>query len=68
MITELGVAEKQTTAKHAPLPFTSACKTEDAHVGQQGQQTRGEEIEAADGGLLIVPPELQDWTFLTAQV
>jgi hypothetical protein len=44
------------------------CKTEDAHVGQQGQQTRGEEIEAADGGLLIVPPELQDWTFLTAQV
>jgi hypothetical protein len=57
MITELGVAEKQTTAKHASLLSASACKTEDAHVGQQGQQTRGEEIEAVDegDGLLPVP-------------
>uniref|UniRef100_A0ACD5TXF1 Uncharacterized protein n=1 Tax=Avena sativa TaxID=4498 RepID=A0ACD5TXF1_AVESA len=62
-IAGLGVVEHQSTvvtAIPAPLPSSSANKSEHAHDGHNPQQTRGtDEIAPATQGLLLLPPQLQ---------
>ncbi|KAL6851901.1 hypothetical protein ACP4OV_020086 [Aristida adscensionis] len=58
MVTTLGVARR-------PLSIASTSKTRGTQTGQQQQQERGEEIEAAPAGLLLLPPQLQELTVIS---
>ncbi|XP_062201948.1 uncharacterized protein LOC133904451 isoform X2 [Phragmites australis] len=62
-VTRMGVAEKHATTTPTRSSSDSDHKTEDAQIGQEQQQGRGEEdIEAANEELLLLPPQIHDLT------